>query len=539
MKRRNFVQIAALSSGIPLFGFNSFNKDHAHKSIHKVPQGPAFELDEKSVADLQSAMKSGQYTSRSICELYLKRIGEIDQTEGGINAVIEINPDALSIADASDKEREAGTIRGPLHGIPIMVKDNINTGDKMMTTAGALALVGNIANKDAFIIKKMREAGAVLLGKTNLSEWANFRSTRSSSGWSGRGRQTRNPNSLDRSPCGSSAGSGAAVSSNLCAITIGTETNGSIVCPSSANGIVGIKPTVGLWSRSGIIPISETQDTAGPMARTVTDAAVLLGALSGTDIDDKRTKSSDSKGHSDYTQFLKKDGLKGKRIGILRSSFGFHEKVDKVMESALSILKKEGAILIDPVEIKTEGKYGNSGFQVLLYEFKDGVNKYLKSANANVKSLAEVIKFNKNNHEESMAYFEQEILEMAEKKGDLTTKEYTKALEKILSLSRKKGIDATLEEHNLGAIIAPTGGPAWPIDLINGDHFGGGSSSPAARAGYPNITVPAGYVFGLPVGISMFSTAFKEPELISMAYAFEQASKHRIAPAMVSSLNFE
>ncbi|RLD25252.1 MAG: amidase, partial [Bacteroidetes bacterium] len=415
-------------------------------------------------------------------------------------------------------------------------KDNIDTGDKMMTTAGSLALAGNIANEDAFIIKQLREAGAVLLGKTNLSEWANFRSTRSSSGWSGRGRQTSNPYALDRNPCGSSAGSGAAVSANLCAITIGTETNGSIVCPASTNGVVGIKPTVGLWGRSGIIPISETQDTAGPMARTVADAVALLGPLTGSDPRDTRTNESDGKSYIDYSQFLNKEGLQGKRIGIMRSSFGFHEKVDEIMEDSIEILKHAGAAIIDPVEIKTRREYGNSGYQVLLYEFKDGVNKYLSSANAKVKTLAEVIAYNQEHRDESMPYFEQEILEESEEKGDLNTKEYKEALNKVLSLSREKGIDATLSEHNLDAIIAPTGGPSWPIDVINGDHFGGGSSSPAARAGYPNITVPAGYVFGLPVGMSFFGDAYKEPELIAMAYAFEQASKVRIAPTLPSSL---
>jgi len=491
-----------------------------------------FELEEKTIADLQKAMEEGTYSSRRICEIYLGRIKEVDQRDRGLNSVIELNPDALAIADERDKQRAAGKVRGPLHGIPVMVKDNINSGDKMMTTAGALALVGHKAKEDAFIIKQLRKAGAVLLGKTNLSEWANFRSTRSSSGWSGRGRQTSNPYALDRNPCGSSAGSGAAVSANLCAITIGTETNGSIVCPSSANGVVGIKPTVGLWSRSGIIPISATQDTAGPMARTVADAATLLGPLTGVDNRDPRTNESDGHAMSDYRKFLDPDGLKGKRIGVMRSAFGFHEKVDAIMDEALEIIKKKGAELVDPVEIKTNRKYGDSGLQVLLYEFKDGVNKYLAATEAAVKSLKEVIEFNKANHDTSMPYFEQEILEKAEEKGDLDSKEYKEALEKVLRLSREEGIDATLKEHELDAIIAPTGGPAWPIDVINGDHFGGGSSSPAARAGYPNITVPAGYVFGLPVGLSFFSTAYHEPQLIAMAYAFEQASGVRKAPTL-------
>jgi amidase len=536
MKRRNFIQLTALGTAVPLISLNSCVIDGTNVQVEKSKSIP-FELEEKTVADLQTAMESGQYSSRSICELYLSRIKDVDQSEGGLNSVIELNPDALSIADALDAERDNGNVRSPLHGIPIMVKDNIDTADKMMTTAGALAMVGNIAKVDAFIIKKLRDAGAVLLGKTNLSEWANFRSERSSSGWSGRGRQTNNPYALDRNPCGSSAGSGAAVSANLCAITIGTETNGSIVCPSSSNGVVGIKPTVGLWGRSGIIPISETQDTAGPMARTVADAVALLGPLTGSDPRDERTKESEGKNYSDYNQFLSKEGLQGKRIGVMRSSFGFHEKVDKIMEEAIAAMEKAGAIIIDPVEFKTRKEFGNSGYEVLLYEFKEGVNKYLSSANAKVKTLAEVIEFNKANRDESMPYFEQEILVKAEAKGDLNSAEYKEALEKVLTLSREKGIDATIEEHNLDAMIAPTGGPAWPTDLINGDHFGGGSSSPAARAGYPNITVPAGYVFGLPVGMSIFSGAYKEPELIAMAYAFEQASKIRVAPTLPLKLD--
>ncbi len=536
MKRRNFIQLTALGTAVPLVTLNACAADEDSGKAKK-PAAKKFALAEKTVAELQQAMADGRYTARTLCEMYLQRIEEIDKVEGGLNAVIECNPDALALADALDKERQEGKVRGPLHGIPVMVKDNIDTADKMMTTAGSLALAGNIAGEDAFIIKQLRQAGAVLLGKTNLSEWANFRSTRSSSGWSGRGRQTRNPYALDRSPCGSSSGSGAAVSANLCAITIGTETNGSIVCPASANGIVGIKPTVGLWGRSGIIPISATQDTAGPMARTVADAVALLGPLTGTDPRDERTKESEGKRYADYTQFLDKEGLQGKRIGVLRSTFGFHEKVDRIMAQALATMEQAGATLIDPVEVKTINEFGDAGYQVLLYEFKDGVNNYLASANANVHSLAGVIAFNKANPDESMPYFAQEILEEAQAKGDLNEKEYTEALKKVLSLSRQKGIDATLKAHNLDAIVAPTGGPAWCIDLINGDHYGGGSSSLAARAGYPNITVPAGYVAGLPVGISMFSGAWQEPKLIAMAYAFEQASRVRVVPTLPPTLN--
>lgn len=496
-----------------------------------------FELEEWTVAQLQQSMASGQYTSRKICELYLGRIQEKDQTENGLNSVIEINPDALDIADALDKERKEGKVRGPLHGIPIMVKDNIDTGDKMMTTAGSLALAGSSAPDDAFIIGKLREAGAVLLGKTNLSEWANFRSFRSSSGWSGRGRQTRNAFALDRNPCGSSSGSGAAVSGNMCAITIGTETNGSIVCPSSANGVVGIKPTVGLWSRDGIIPISATQDTAGPMARTVADAAALLGPLTGIDASDDRTSDSEGKSYQDYTQFLDENALKDKRIGILEGTFGYHERVDEIFESVKATILAQGAEIIEDVKVNEEGAYGNSGLELLLYEFKDGLNKYLATrSDAKVKSLADVIQFNKDHADEEMPYFPQGILERANMKGPLTDPEYKEVYETVTTVARE-GIDKALKEHNLDAIIGVTGGPAWPIDVINGDHFGTGSSTPAARSGYPNITVPAGFVHGLPVGMSIFGGKFEEPKLIGIAYAFEQATKVRKAPQLIPTLD--
>ena len=538
MKRRNFLQYGALGTFLSTLGFTSCTpQEQQSTDIIDEQTDEPFALEEFTVEVLQQAMADGVYSARQIAEMYIKRIEEVDQD--GLNSVIEVNPDALAIADELDKERADGNVRGPLHGIPIMIKDNIDTGDKMMTTAGSLALEGSRAAQDAFIVTKLREAGAVLLGKTNLSEWANFRSERSSSGWSSRGRQTRNPYALDRNPCGSSSGSGAAVSANLCAIAIGTETNGSIVCPSSANGIVGIKPTVGLWSRSGIIPISHTQDTAGPMARTVADAVTLLGPLTGIDANDERTNESEGNSHEDYRQFLDSDGLQGKRVGVMRSAFGFHEKVDAVMESAIAIMKSSGAEIVDPVEIKTNSDYGRSGYEVLLYEFKDGLNKYLAGlgTDAPVKSLQEIISFNEEHRDRSMPYFEQEILKLSQEKGDLNEAEYKEALEKILRLSREEGIDATLKEHQLDAIVAPTGGPAWPIDVINGDHFGGGSSSPAARAGYPNITVTAGYVHGLPVGISMFSTAYQEPKLIAMAYAFEQARGPREVPKFLPTLD--
>ena len=537
MKRRNFIQIGALTGAVPLISLKACTTKIEPDKEKELIDEP-FELSEWTVEQLQKAMESGTYTSRQICELYLARINSKDQIEGGLNSVIEVNPDALAIADELDNERLNGKVRGPLHGIPVMIKDNIDTGDKMMTTAGSLALAGSSAPKDAFIVEQLRKSGAVLLGKTNLSEWANFRSTRSSSGWSGRGRQTRNPWALDRNPCGSSAGSGAAVSGNMCAIAIGTETNGSIVCPSSTNGIVGIKPTVGLWSRSGIIPISETQDTAGPMARTVADAAVLLGPLTGIDPRDPRTKESGGKSETDYTKYLNEDGLSGKRIGILKGAFGYHEAVDEIMNKVVALLEEKGATVIKNIDVQGDRNYGRSGYDVLLYEFKDGVNKYLASRpDLEVKTLEDIIQFNKDNADKEMPYFQQEILEEAQAKGDLAEKEYQDALKTVLEISRE-GIDESLKKDELDAILGVTGGPAWLIDLVNGDHFGTGSSSPAARSGYPNISIPAGFVHGLPVGISMFSGAYEEPKLISMAYAFEQASKVRMAPTLPKTLQF-
>jgi amidase len=386
--------------------------------------------------------------------------------------------------------------------------------------------------RDAFIVQRLRQAGAVILGKTNLSEWANFRSTRSTSGWSGRGGQTRNPYALDRNPCGSSSGSGVAVAANLCAAAVGTETDGSVVCPSSANSIVGIKPTLGLISRSGIIPIAHSQDTAGPMARTVTDAAILLGAMTGIDARDKDTNGSRGKSHADYTKFLDASGLKGARIGVTRKVFGFNDRVDKLMNDAIEAIKKSGAVIIDPAEIATAGKFDESEFEVLLYEFKADLNSYLAALGpqAPYRSLKELIEFNEKNRDREMPYFGQEIFTKAEEKGPLTDPAYRKALAKNHRLTRTLGIDAVMIKHKLDAMIAPTGGPAWPTDLINGDHFTGGFSSAAAVAGYPHITVPAGYVFGLPVGISFFGRAWMEPALIKFAYAYEQATKMRRAP---------
>jgi amidase len=486
-------------------------------------------------------MESGALTARSIAEKYLARIRDVDKQGPAINSVIELNPDALAIADALDKERKAKGARGPLHGIPILIKDNIDTADRMTTTAGSLALVGSTPSRDSFVAQKLRAAGAVILGKTNLSEWANFRSTKSTSGWSGRGGQTRNPYALDRNPCGSSSGSGAAVAANLSLAAVGSETDGSVVCPSSANSLVGIKPTLGLVSRSGIIPIAHSQDTAGPMARTVTDAAILLGALTGVDPRDAITGASRGKARNDYTQFLDANGLRGARIGVARKFFGFSEKVDKLMTTAIEAMKANGAVIIDPADIATTGKFDDSEFEVLLYEFKADLNAYLAGLGpkAPVRSLKEIIEFNERNREKEMPYFGQDILVKAEAKGPLTSAAYRKALARNHQLSRTEGIDAVMLKHRLDAMIAPTGGPPWPIDLINGDHFTGGFSTPAAVAGYPHITVPAGYVHGLPVGISFFARAYSEPVLIKLAYAFEQVTKMRRAPQFLATADLE
>jgi amidase len=499
-----------------------------------------FELDEITIGELQEGMKSGKYSARTLAEKYFERMDAIDKRGPAINSVIETNPDAIAIAEALDKERKEKGPRGPLHGIPILIKDNIDTGDRMMTTAGSLALLGSKAAKDSFVARRLREAGAVILGKTNLSEWANIRSNHSISGWSGRGGQTKNPYALDRNPCGSSSGSGAAASANLCAGAIGTETDGSIVCPSSANGLAGIKPTVGLVSRGGIIPISHTQDGAGPMCRTMRDAATILGALTGVDSEDSATSVSRGKSYTDYTQFLNADGLRGARIGVLRKTFGFSPAVDKLMESALDVMKKQGATLVDPVEITTLGKFGDSELLVFMYELKADLNAYLArlGASAPVRTLKEIIDFNEKNHEREMPYFGQENFLKAEEKGPLTSKEYLGALEKNHKLARKEGVDATMDKFKLDAIVAPTGGPAWLTDIVNGDSFGGGSSESAAVAGYPNINVPAGFVWGLPVGISFFGRAWTEPVLIKLAYAFEQASKVRKAPRFLPSVEF-
>lgn len=535
MDRKDFLKLGALGGALAGMGAAT-GCTTEQRGEQATPA--SFELDEITVDELRRSMATGSRTAESITERYLDRIEEIDRGGPAINSVIEQNPQALEIARRRDEEREAGQLRGPLHGIPVLLKDNIETGDRMMTTAGALALMGNVASEDSFIARKLREAGAVILGKANLSEWANFRSTRSSSGWSARGGQTRNPNVLDRNPCGSSSGSAAAVSANLCALAIGTETNGSVVCPSSACGVVGIKPTLGLWSRSGIIPLAHSQDTAGPMGRTVRDAAILLGALTGTDPADPATAQSEGNAHTDYTRFLDPAGLQGMRIGVARNFFGFHTDTDRIMESALEAMDEAGATLVDPANIDPEEELEGAGYDVLLYEFKNDLNDYLETVNpaVEVESLADIIAFNENHREESMPWFGQEILENAQEKGPLSEPAYKEALAKIRRVSRDQGIDATMAEHGLDAIVAPTGGPAWTIDLVNGDHFGGSSSSPAARAGYPNITVPAGYIHDLPVGLSIFGAPWSEPTLLKIAYAFEQATAARRAPAFRPNL---
>ena len=498
-----------------------------------------FAYEEATVKELQAQMESGTLTAVELTAAYLERITLLDQSEDGVHSIIEINPDALEIAARLDAERRNGSIRGPLHGIPLVIKDNIDTGDQMLTTAGSLALTHGPAPDDAFVVKQLRAAGAIILGKTNLSEWANFRSSRSSSGWSGRGGQTRNPYVLDRSPCGSSSGSGAAVSANFATLAIGTETNGSVVCPSSANGIVGIKPTVGLVSRDGIIPISETQDTAGPMARTVADAAVLLSAMSGVDTSDEKTLASESFVGTDYTQFLDANALQGKHIGIMKGTFGNHERVDIVLESVVKALEEAGATVVMDIELPERRSIGRAGYELMLYEYKAGLNAYFASRpDSPIQTIDDLIAFNEENAATEMAFFQQEHLLQAAEKEDLAEHGYLEVLEKVTTNARA-AVDNALANNELDAIMGVTGGPAWTIDVINGDHFGMGSSSPAAQSGYPNITIPAGFVGELPVGVSFFAGKFEEPKLISIAYAFEQATKVRKAPKFIKSISTE
>jgi amidase len=496
-----------------------------------------FDLEEATIPALLQDQLSGRRTARQIAELYLQNIQALDRSGPSLRSVIELNPDALGIADALDAERKTNGPRGPLHGIPVLIKDNIDTADHMSTTAGSLALEGSVAAQDAFIVERLRVAGAVILGKTNMSEWANFRSTHSTSGWSGRGGLVLNPYALDRNPCGSSSGTAVAVAANLATIGVGTETDGSILCPSSATSLVGIKPTVGLVSRSGIIPIAHTQDTAGPMARTVEDAAILLNVLSGIDPRDQAT-TSDARTQPDYRASLDANGLRGARIGVARAKlFGYSDVTDRIVKIAIERMKELGAVIVDPADIPNVGKYDASEFEVLLYEFKADLDKYLGALgpSAKVHSLADVIAFNEANRVREMPYFNQELLLQAEKKGPLTDRAYRRALAKNFRLSRKKGIDAVMDKLDLDALVAPTGGPPWPTDLVNGDHFTGSSTTPAAVAGYPSITVPAGYAFGLPVGISFIGRAWSEPLLLKFAYAYEQGTKHRRPPKFLAT----
>ena len=496
----------------------------------------SFELHELTVTDLQDRMAKGTETARSLSEKYLARIKALNEAGPMLRAVIETNPDALTIADGLDKERKAGKLRGPLHGIPVLIKDNIDSGDQMMTTAGAAALIGHKAKQDAFIVQKLRAAGAVLLGKTNLSEWANFRASHSVSGWSSRGRQTRNPYALDRSTSGSSSGSGAAASANLCAVAIGTETDGSVVSPSAVNGLVGLKPTVGLLSRSGIIPISSTQDTAGPMARTVRDAAILLGALAGPDPADPARLPIPQGNLTDYTTFLKPDALKGQRLGVEKSHFSGPPAVAALLKEAVAALKAQGATIVEVELNKLVNPLGEAEFDVLLYEFKDGVNKYLASAGASMKNLADVIAYNKAHAAEAMPFFQQETLIRAEATDGLNNPKYKAAVQKTVA-GASQAIDGLLKTHQLAAIVGVTTGPAWCIDWVNGDYSTGVDfSSPAAMAGYPHLTVPMGQVLGLPVGLSFVGPAYHEGLLLALGYAYEQATHKRAAPKFLSTV---
>jgi amidase len=530
MKRRDFLLNSTMAGATTLIAAacnpstNQTSEVTAGETV-----ADEFQLNEITIDALQEKMKQGSYTSQQITQLYLDRINAIDKNGYKLNSVIELNPDAIAIALQMDNERKAGKLRGPLHGIPVLIKDNIDTADKMMTTAGSLALEGHIAKADAFIVTKLREAGAVLLGKTNLSEWANFRSSNSCSGWSSRGGQTKMPYILDHNPCGSSSGSGVAVSANLCAVAVGTETDGSITCPASVNGTVGIKPTVGLLSRSGIIPISSTQDTAGPLARTVKDAAILLAAMTGVDANDAITKESEGKALTDYTVFCKADGLKGKRLGVEKKKYD-NQFLNRLLEKAVADLKQQGAEVMELEYLDKLNPLGDAEFELMKFEFKAGLNQYLSTSNTKLKTIDEVIAFNKANEDKVMPAFKQETMVASAEKEGLGSKAYKEAYAKS-HLGSKKLIDEVLQQNKLDALIGLTMGPSCSIDTIYGDRWGNVFlTSPAAMSGYPHISVPCGLVYGLPVGLSFFSTAYKEGELITLAYAYEQATKNRVQP---------
>lgn len=489
---------------------------------------------EATVLQLQEAMNRGETSAEALCQAYLERIAKLDPL---LRSVMETNPEALAVARELDRERREKGPRGPLHGIPVLLKDNIATGPTMETTAGSLALLGHRPPRDAFLVTKLRQAGAVILGKTNLSEWANFRSTRSSSGWSGRGGQCANPYVLDRNPCGSSSGTGTAISANLAAVGVGTETDGSVVCPSNACGLVGVKPTLGLVSRSGIVPIAASQDTAGPMVRTVTDAAILLSAMAGPDGEDPATAQAPKQ--VDYLPFLQPGALKGARLGVVRAKVtGYHPQVDKAFQQALAALKEAGAVLVDPADIPHLGEYDEAEFEVLLYEFKWQLADYLRqwAPTCPYRTLADLIRFNSEHAQEEMPFFGQEIFEMAEKKGPLSDKAYRKAKATCLKLARRQGLEAVFAKFRLDALVAPTGGPAWVTDLVNGDHYLGGSSTPAAVSGYPSVTVPMAFIHGLPVGLTFIGKPWQEGKLLGLAFAFEQTTKVRKPPRFLPTL---